>query len=75
MLSQIAVLLQNESMESDVSLIFLPGNHTLNIPLLIENTNTFRMEMIGSYSIMTQKLSANIRKVSTLRLAMSQMCT
>ena len=60
-LSHIAALLQNESMESDVSLVFLPGNHTLDIPLLVENANSFRMEMIGNYSDDT-KIECNHEK-------------
>jgi predicted outer membrane repeat protein len=37
-------------MESDVSLIFLPGNHSLDSPLLVENCNSFRMGAIGTNS-------------------------
>ena len=36
-------MLQNESMESDTSLMFLPGNHSLDTPLLVKNSASFRM--------------------------------
>ena len=49
-LSQVAVLLQNESKESDISLTFLPGNHSLQTPLLVENGNSFRMEVMDNPS-------------------------
>ena len=37
-------------MKSDTSLTFLPGNHSLDTPLLVKNCSSFRMDAIGTNS-------------------------
>ena len=45
-LSQVALLFN----KSDISLTFLPGNHSLDTPLLVKNGNSFRMDILGNSS-------------------------
>ena len=40
----------NESTEVDTSLVFLPGNHFLNLSLLIDDSNSFIMDVLGNSS-------------------------
>ena len=71
-LSQVAALFN----ESDIALTFLPGNHSIDTPLLVENGNSFRMDELGNSSDVVKieckhpkSFNINVRNVSDMHIS------